>query len=159
MKCSVIIDEDFNHYKKPSMVIGAAYCDGKCCNEAGIDRSICHNYDLQFEVPVDVSPHYLVDRYLKNSISEALVFAGLEPLLQFNDMKVVIDEFRRRCSDDIVIYTGYNENEIEYEVKMLSRYKNIIIKFGRYIPNTEPIEDELLGVKLISNNQYSKKIS
>ena len=38
-------------------------------------------------------------------------------------------------------------------------YSNIIIKFGRFIPNREPHFDEVLGVNLASNNQYAKRIS
>ena len=42
---------------------------------------------------------------------------------------------------------------------MLSRFDNIIIKFGRFVPNQTPHCDEVLGVKLVSNNQYAVKIS
>ena len=49
-----------------------------------------------------------------------------------------------------IIYTGYcpNPNEIPKEIGLLKQYKNIIIKFGRYIPNAKSKYDEVLGVEL-----------
>ena len=43
--------------------------------------------------------------------------------------------------------------------KILSKYKNIIMKFGRFIPESEKIHDDVLGIDLISSNQFAKKIS
>ena len=65
----------------------------------------------------------------------------------------------KKCIDDIVIYTGYNLNEIEDKVNILKNYKNIIIKFGRFIPNNKIHYDEILGVYLASDNQYALKIN
>lgn len=42
---------------------------------------------------------------------------------------------------------------------VLSEYKNIVVKFGRYIPGQEKHYDEVLGVYLASDNQYAEKIS
>jgi hypothetical protein len=44
-------------------------------------------------------------------------------------------------------------------VEDLTRFDNIIVKFGRYIPDNKPHFDEVLGVNLASPNQYAKKIS
>ena len=41
---------------------------------------------------------------------------------------------------------------------MLRKYPNIIIKYGRYIPDQEPHQDEVLGVRLASNNQYAERM-
>ena len=62
------------------------------------------------------------------------------------------------CFDDIVIYTGYNKDEVKEYIYWLSDFSNIIIKFGRYIPNQEKHFDEILGVYLSSDNQYAEKI-
>ena len=63
--------------------------------------------------------------------------------------------------DDFVIYTGYTEEELFgngfYEP--YSSLKNVIFKFGRFKPNQEKHWDEVLGVYLISDNQYGKKVS
>lgn len=63
------------------------------------------------------------------------------------------------CNDDIVIYTGYTPEEVEEEVKLLSEFENIIIKFGRFRPSQTPHYDDVLGINLVSDNQYAVKIS
>ena len=82
-------------------------------------------------------------------------------MLQFEDIVLFLHKFRNvyNRKDDIVIYTGYYEHEIIGEVKTLQHYPNVIVKFGRFKPNEEKHYDEVLGVELISNNQYAKKIS
>ena len=82
-------------------------------------------------------------------------------MLSFDDVLEFTDKLRYEynCEDDVVIYTGYYENEIQSQIDELSKYKNIVVKFGRYIPNVDGRYDELLGVKLISSNQYARRIS
>ena len=63
------------------------------------------------------------------------------------------------CNDDVVIYTGYYPDEIKDALDVLKGFKNIIIKFGRYIPNRQSRYDEILGVTLASDNQYAERIS
>ena len=61
--------------------------------------------------------------------------------------------------DDFVIYTGYNKNEIEdWIIDSLKNFGNVIIKYGRYIPDQEPHYDEVLGVNLASDNQYAERL-
>jgi hypothetical protein len=92
------------------------------------------------------------------------VLGGLEPFKSFGDLCGFVDYIRNYTEDDIVIYTGYTEEEYNSEDwqvlrKWLKRFPNIIIKFGRFIPNQEPHYDEVLGVKLASDNQYARRIS
>lgn len=82
-----------------------------------------------------------------------------EPLLQFNELCNYISYLRNYTLDDIVIYTGYTKEELSSYIPILQQYPNIIIKFGRYIPNQKSIYDPVLGVTLASNNQQSIKIS
>jgi len=63
-----------------------------------------------------------------------------------------------KCDDPIIIYTGYNKNEIQC-LDILNNYNNIIIKYGRYIMGQQPHYDEVLGVKLASDNQYAEKLT
>lgn len=49
--------------------------------------------------------------------------------------------------------------DFKKQYEELIAYENIIIKFGRFIPNDVEHYDEILGVKLKSNNQYAKRIS
>ena len=97
--------------------------------------------------------------YSKDGLEESIVFGGLEPMLQFQELVSFIDKFRKVSNDDIVIYTGYYKIEIEKEIEVLKKYKNIIIKFGRYIPNRKSRYDEVLGITLASDNQYAEKIN
>ena len=85
----------------------------------------------------------------------------MEPFDSYDELWCLIYELRNtyKCDDDIVIYTGYNKSEINHEVEEMMKFKNIIIKYGRYIPDQEPHYDEVLGVKLASDNQYAERIS
>ena len=160
MKIKGLQDEDFVNYKKPSMFIGTSICDWKCCNEQCLDKSICQNSSLANSKTIDVSADEIYRRYINNPITKAVVIGGLEPMLQFSDVLELIKIFRdNSCNDDIVIYTGYYKEEIADKIALLSKYKNIIIKFGRFIPNQEKHYDEVLGVYLASNNQHAEKIS
>lgn len=160
MKVKTIVDERFEDYKDLSMFVCSNTCDWKCCREAHIPVSICQNSGIAQKEAVEVTPQEMFDRYISNPFSKALVFGGLEPMLQFNEMVDVIKYFRNHdCDDTIVIYTGYYKDEIADKITILQDYKNIIVKFGRYKPNSEKRFDEVLGVELISSNQYAEKIS
>ena len=52
-----------------------------------------------------------------------------------------------------------NKEEIDGEIHFLMSMPNIIVKFGRYIPNQQSRKDEILGVVLASPNQYAERIS
>lgn len=161
MKLKQLIDEDFVNYKKPSMFIGTSECDWKCCKEQCLDISICQNSQLANSKTIDVPVEDLVHRYIDNSLTEAVVFGGLEPIKQQKDILDFIYFLRENdCYDDIVIYTGYNENEIEFVIEFLKAMakKNLFIKFGRFIPDDTPHFDDVLGIELSSNNQYCKQI-
>jgi len=156
-----IVDEDFVNYRVPVMYIGAAHCNGKCCQEAGIPRSVCQNDAWRKAATVAMADDDIIQRYLSNSITQAVCFAGLEPFEQFDEMFNLISKLRNdyRCGDTVVIYTGYNKTEISSQVEALRIFPNIIIKFGRYVPDQERHYDEVLGVYLASDNQYAEKIS
>lgn len=161
MKVKAVVDEDFANYKEPAMFIGAVSCGGKCCIEAGLPLSVCQNDGWRESAPIEVSTKELIERYLKEPLTEAIVFGGLEPFEQFEDVCDFIRTLRDdyKCSDDVVIYTGYNYDEIADEVERLKRYPNIVVKFGRYVPNHSARDDEVLGVTLASDNQYAERIS
>ena len=87
------------------------------------------------------------------------MIGGLEPIKQFDDIYNLIKLFRNNgCNDNFVIYTGYYPNEIQDQLELLKPLKNIVFKFGRYIPNQEKHYDEILGISLVSNNQYGEVI-
>lgn len=152
-----IIDEDFVNYKKSSMYVAFPFCNFKCEKECGI--KCCQNSPLALSPNIDVDIDRLVDRYVKNEITHAIVMAGLEPIDSFDDLLTFIDRIRQKTDDDIIIYTGYYKAAILDKIEALQRYKNIIIKYGRYIPGQESHYDEVLGVKLANKEQYAEKIS
>lgn len=152
-----IIFEDFINYKKPSMFIICPKCSFKCDIENG--NKICQNSNLVNQPSIELTNKYIVDNYINNNITGAIVFGGLEPFDTFADLLTLIHDLRKVTEDDIVIYTGYNKEEIEGYINMLSVFKNIIIKFGRFIPNNNSHYDNILGINLSSDNQYAEKIS
>lgn len=149
-----IIDEDFVNYKKPSMVLEFPHCTLKCGAE------LCQNSSLVNSPDIRVDVHDICTRYINNPITEAVVMQGLEPFDSWEDVQdfVVALRLHRNCPDDIVIYTGYDESEIIGKTQWLSIFNNIIVKFGRYIPNQFVHYDNVLGVNLASDNQYAKKL-
>lgn len=162
MRVKTIVDEDFVNYQKPSMFIGTISCGGKCCIEGGFPLSVCQNDGWRGNAPIDIRDRVIIERYLHNGISRAIVFGGLEPMEQSDELFEFIDMLRNtyKCDDDVVIYTGYNREEISGIVERLAhRFSNIIIKFGRYIPNMKSRFDEVLGIELASDNQYAERIS
>ena len=154
-----IIDEDFINYKKPSMIIEMPICTFKCDKDYG--KPICQNSNLVMAQNIEIDALQIIYRYLTNPITKAIVFQGLEPFDSFDDMISIIYELRQNYmnQDDIIIYTGYNKDEIKDQIEYLKKYPNIIIKFGRYIPNQPSHFDDILGVKLASPNQYAERIS
>lgn len=154
-----ILDESFQDYKKPSMLLVTCYCNWKCLLENNLPISICQNSSIYKQKEVKIFIDDIINRYKNNNITQAITVAGLEPMLQYDEIYNFIKTFRKDCDDDVIIYTGYYENEIEDKLKQLKDIKNIIVKFGRYIPRLPKKYDDVLGVWLASNNQYAIKIS
>lgn len=167
-----ITDEDFINYKVPSMYIATATCSFKCDKEYG--SPICQNSELGKQPDIDINPVDIICRYMQNDITKAIVFGGLEPFDTAYDMYRFIGDLRVlfKCDDDVVIYTGYTKEELSkmnlfipnMDHKFISildafGFHNVIIKFGRYIPDQQPHFDPVLGVYLASDNQYAERIS
>lgn len=152
-----LIDEDFTNYKKPSMFIGFPSCTWKCEKDCGM--RVCQNSALAKAKGIKIEVDELVSRYLNNPITKAVVCGGLEPFDSWHDLQDLINRLRAQTTDDIVIYTGYKEEEITNQLQYLQAYSNIVIKFGRFIPNQQSHYDEVLGIKLASDNQHAKRIN
>lgn len=160
MKLKNIVSEDFLNYKLPSMFLITSKCDWKCCIEQGLDIGVCQNSPLAIQPIKDIDSQFIYQSYINNPITKAIVIGGLEPMLQFEEIIDIISTFRsQNCLDEIIIYTGYNANEITNYINKLKEFPNIIIKFGRYIPNHKPHYDSVLGIYLASDNQYAEQIS
>lgn len=155
-----IVDEDCSNYKKCSMFIIFPYCSLKCDHENG--NNYCQNSSLLKEPNIEISPDTICQRYLKNLLSHAIVLGGLEPFDSSADLLALVMTFRDKykCFDDIVIYSGYTEVELNRNqvFQQLKNYPNIIVKFGRFRPNQDPHRDDTLGVDLMNDEQYAKRL-
>lgn len=161
MRVKFVKDEDFVNYRQPAMFVGTISCNGKCCTEAGIPLSVCQNDGWRSCAPIEIEDKDLCMRYFKNPITKSIVFGGLEPMEQIDELILFLDTLRDcfECSDDVVVYTGYRPEEIQHEINSLSLYKNVVVKFGRFVPNRPHIYDKVLGVELASDNQWAERIS
>ena len=159
MKLKGIIDCDFTNYKEPVLTLEFPYCDFKCdkLNEC----QVCQNSALVYEPDIETSFEKIWELYQQNPLTKGFCCQGLEPFDSPGELYKLIEFIRtnKQCHDIIIIYTGYNCNERPLLENILRTYNNIIIKWGRYVLNDKPHYDEILGVKLASNNQYAEKIS
>ena len=160
MRVKSIVAEDFINYKLPSMFISTCFCDYKCCTELGLDTGVCQNAPLAQSDNIDIPDQTIYEQFINNPITKAVVIGGLEPMIQINEVVDLIKLFRNQGEDcPFIIYTGYYPNEIPEPLNRLKQYKNIIVKFGRFIPDSQSKYDEVLGVTLASSNQYVEVIS
>ena len=159
MKIIDIVHVDFTNYRKPSMFIIMPFCSFKCDKENGCN--LCQNSHLAQEPVINMPINTILHRYLQNDITKAIVCGGLEPFDTDNELLDFIETAREyfNIRDDIVIYTGYTEEELKdkFSFQQITQFPNIIIKYGRFRPNQIPHYDEVLGVKLASDNQYAKR--
>ena len=66
-----LVDEDFVNYKKPSMFVGFPKCSFKCDKECGMQ--VCQNSTLALSQNINIDTNRLVERYLSNPITHAIV--------------------------------------------------------------------------------------
>lgn len=163
MQIKGLKDEVIGDYKKTSMLVVFSKCDFKCDIENGCQ--LCQNSNLAHAPIIHMHPQDIYERYRTNPLTSAFVFGGLEPFDTTADLMdlVYIIRIVNNCQDDIVIYTGYTEEELRekhpFIYRQLQTYANIYIKFGRFRPDQSPHFDEVLGIKLASDNQYARKVS
>ena len=156
MKLRGLNEYDIINYKQPSMFLIFPYCSFKCDKEYG--QPICQNSSLVREPIIEISTSKLVLKYVNNPLTHAIVCGGLEPFDSKDELFNFIAVARGFTKDPIIIYTGYTEDELQENLKILKNFHNIIVKFGRFIPNSPHIFDTVLGVKLASDNQYAKEM-
>ena len=110
-----LVDEDFIQYKKPTMFITNTFCDLKCEKECGIQ--CCGNNQLFKEPTIYITFDSIIQKYLNNPITKSITFGGLEQIDELEQLLGLIKGFRKYTQDDIVIYTGYKEEEIAEQIK------------------------------------------
>lgn len=152
-----VIEEDFTNYKHCSMFLGFPRCTFKCEKECG--KKMCQNSILATSPNIEISNSMLIERYQTNPLTRAVVCGGLEPFDSWEELQEFIAEFRLTSEDTIIIYTGYNQEEVVDKITWLKAFPNIIVKFGRFVPDQEKHYDNTLGIMLASDNQYAERIS
>lgn len=159
MKLKGIIDYDCTNYKEPCLTLEFPYCDFKCDKINGCH--VCQNSALYFEPDIEISGEQIWKMYQDNPLTKAFCFQGMEPFDSYIDLIEFIKFIRidKQCDDPIIIYTGYGQGEDWITEQSIRKYKNIIVKWGRYLLGYEPHYDEVLGVNLASNNQYAEWIT
>lgn len=156
-----VMTERYQDYKYPCMFIACHSCSFKCDKECKM--RVCQNSALAKSPDIEVSIHDLIRRYTENPITKSVVFGGLEPFDDIYNVLGFICELRDvGVDDDVVIYTGYTKQEVvdsfyEAYIELIS-CGNIIIKYGRFIPNKTKHFDPVLGVYLSSDNQYAERL-
>ena len=126
---------------------------------------MCQNAQLAAAPNIEVKDEEIIENFYKNPISEVVCIGGLEPFDTFEELFLFLIEYKnygvknRLAAQDVVIYTGYYPEEIQDKLKSLKELGlPIIIKFGRFIPNSKPIYDAVLGVELASENQFAVRL-
>lgn len=146
--------EVFQDYKKSAILFSTCYCNWKCCHEAGIPESVCQNQKVAQQREVYL-PFESVLKKVNQSFTDAVIFGGLEPMLQADEVVQCIQYLRQHgVKKDIVVYTGYYVEEIDEETLAYLAMNDVILKCGRYIPDRKPKFDAVLGITLASDNQY-----
>jgi len=147
-----------NDYKKTGLYVTIGInCTGKCWKKQGLNSKICQNWEYNNKYSL-FSIEEIIKEYYRNPFISCYILTGMEPFDNFEEMLLLISEIRISNDCDIVIYSGYNKEELEKHIETLKKFKNIIIKFGIYAVDLPRIYDDVLGIELISSNQYAKRI-
>lgn len=159
MKLKGIIDYDCTNYKEPVLTLEFPYCDFKCDKLNGCQ--VCQNSSLIKEPIIEISLKTIWKLYKQNPLTKGFCLQGLEPLDSIDDVLNFIKYIRGNnfCNDPIIIYTGYNKEEVTKFIYQITDFDNIIIKWGRFIKGQNLHYDRILGVNLASDNQYAEKIT
>lgn len=159
VRLRIIKEEVFQDYKEPCLFLGYAFCDWKCCKDMGVHKSFCQNSALA-QAPIEEYTYdEIIDRFMNNPITRAIMLAGLEPFWkQEQETLGLIKAIRARLPHTvIIIYTGYYKEEMSEEViKTITDVGRVIVKWGRYNKDLPSRYDETLEIQLASSNQYAE---
>ena len=105
MKLNGLIDYDLSNYYIPSMFLIFPYCTFKCDKECG--QQVCQNSALAREPIIETNPIEVINRYINNPLTHAIVCGGMEPFDSKEELYSFLSLFRGFSNDTVVIYTGY----------------------------------------------------
>ena len=72
---------------------------------SNVGKELCQNSQLALSPIKEIEVQKIVEEYLKNDLTSAIVFGGLEWMDQFFELIECVHVFREKTDDDIVIYT------------------------------------------------------
>ena len=162
MRVRKMLTERFQDYKEPSLYLATCFCDWKCCPD---NPYVCQNHPVAKLPVTEIPDDEILDAYLTDPITKAIVIAGLEPLLQIHEVcRLIRRAVERGVQTTFVIYTGYTKCEVQRlgffdELKGIGSGVQIVMKYGRYVPGQQPHFDEALSVDLASDNQYGESLT
>ena len=115
-----------------------------CQKDCG--KKICQNSQLATSDSIEVTTLSIVKRYLKNPITQAVVFGGLEPFDSWVELVGLIQLFRHKSNDDIDLertHLNYHlvEPDGKYRQKVLARLEEVGAKRRK---DSEVMQDVLL---------------
>jgi len=153
MKLKQILHETYGDYKECSMLLIADNCINKCEG--------CHNQHL-LQLESKIFPdEEIIKRFVENPLSKAIIFGGLEPMDQAEEVeKFIFTAINMGIACPIIIYTSYNPLSYVFRcsnvMEAIKQYLGkVIIKHGPYKKDLKPVFNEDLGVTLASSNQYT----
>lgn len=143
------VRETITDYRKSTLYLCGYICTLGCKD--------CFHNELKKNHPTTLSIEKLFTDYISTTSCDAILFSGLNWLEQIEELFVLIHYIRsNHINKDIVIYTGYDKHEISDKIAMLSKFDNIIIKYGRFDATLPPRYDDVLGITLASSNQWAE---
>ena len=141
----VFVNTEFNDIPKIisnttiSVNVWFSGCHGECKN--------CHNPELQIPCPGYTIEEIQKELTQRRSLCEWVVFTGGDPLMNYNIKTLKeICKIANVLNYKIMIYTGYEFEEIQHEIFDINMN---YIKCGKY-DDTQTNEDYIFG----STNQY-----
>ena len=124
-----------------------------------IRRTLRIKEGTPLEIFTDREGEVILKKY--SPIGELSIFAKeyAEALAQTTGMISCITDH-----DQVVAAAGpgskeFAGKEISKELDALRPLGNIVVKFGRFIPNKPSRYDDVLGIELSSDNQFAERIS
>ena len=97
-----IITTDLVNYKEASMLIAMPKCTFKCDRLNGC--KVCQNAELAKAPDIEVDIDKVIQKYLSNNLTHAVVFGGLESFDTFDDMYQFIKKLRKEVAQPF--FTG-----------------------------------------------------
>lgn len=143
----ILIKGIFHERTEDAPFIGALICANNCnfnCND-------CINQDLKYSTGYYMEDTEIIKEVLSNIFNKGIILSGLEWTLQSAEMLKLID-LALDNNLEVILYTGMIKEDFFNKFPQL-KYKNILIKFGKFNKELYVENYKVYGIKLASSNQ------